>query len=734
MDKIKWYDKALSGVGLVRKSADADQAGAAGLTSHALAAILANEDGPLSQRQALQLYSGWSYACIRAIEEEIANMEFQLYRVTGKGYEAQPEHELLDILEAVNESMTGYDLRYLTAGHLEAIGNAYWYLEGVKNETGKPVAIHPLVASRVRVNISRNTFPGKIESYEYEDQGRRYTFQPYEIVHIRYPDPSNPFVGIGTVQAIASWIQADNFAMEFNRQFFKNGTKLGYILESEASNEKNLKLLQKTFEATYQGLGNAYKGVVLPKGTKYTDPGSGMKDLDFANLLATMQNKILAGFRVPRTVLGITDDVNRANAETTDYVFIKRTIKPKMQQIVGHLNEKLVPRFGADLYLTFKDPVPENEEMQIKKFQAALGNAPWMSLNEAREAQGLDKVTGGESIMAPFGLVPVGSPEPKQMNTPATKVNGKKTKSRGARIAESRSAIARTLAEFAAKEIEANQRAVEAVVQKGLENMSDTEFEPLHKAFLQRVTPYEKLIAKKLREHNSKEKEIVLENLAKIAKAYAGSKTKAKPSLKDILDEEEMVLSVIDLTTPAIKELFKKEAKAAATLIGTPDLDVVTPQIDKALDHAIELMAGSYEETTLKVLRDKLEAGILDGLSMDELTDLVSGIYEWKDTAQAETVARTESFRVANSGARTAYEQSGVVKSLKWYTAADELVCEFCGPMHGKIVDIDQNFYNKGETIEGSAGGTMEVTYDDVSGGALHPNCRCQIRPEKIQI
>jgi hypothetical protein len=50
---------------------------------------------------------------------------------------------------------------------------------------------------------------------------------------------------------------------------------------------------------------------------------------------------------VSKTILGTAEsDTNRATAETADYVFSKRTIKPKMELVLSYLNEFLVPRYG----------------------------------------------------------------------------------------------------------------------------------------------------------------------------------------------------------------------------------------------------------------------------------------------------------------------------------------------------------------------------------------------------
>ena len=150
------------------------------------------------------------------------------------------------------------------------------------------------------------------------------------------------------------------------------------------------------------------------------------------------------------------------------------------------------------------------------------------------------------------------------------------------------------------------------------------------------------------------------------------------------------------------------------------------------LDEAIALMAESYNQTTLNLLKDKLDQGIRDGLSIRELKDTVSEIYDFSDDTRAEMVARTEAFRTANLATKEAWKQSGVVKTVKWYTAEDSLVCPLCEPMDGKVVSIEDNFFNLGDSVQGSDGSTFDVSYSDVEAPPLHPNCRCYIRPEDL--
>src|ERR1017187_10529255 len=100
--------------------------------------------------KAMENNTGFVYAATRAIAREVMNIEFRLFQVKGKSHNELEEHELLDLLDGVNDFMTGPELKYLTSIHLDLTGNAYWYLEGVGNDLSRPKAIYPMDPSRVR--------------------------------------------------------------------------------------------------------------------------------------------------------------------------------------------------------------------------------------------------------------------------------------------------------------------------------------------------------------------------------------------------------------------------------------------------------------------------------------------------------------------------------------------------------------------------------------------------------
>jgi len=88
--------------------------------------------------KAMGNFTGWTFAAVNAIAREVANIQFRLYQVKGDDQEeVDPDHELLTLLDGVNEHMTGPELKYVTMAHLELAGNFYWLLDGVKNDTDK---------------------------------------------------------------------------------------------------------------------------------------------------------------------------------------------------------------------------------------------------------------------------------------------------------------------------------------------------------------------------------------------------------------------------------------------------------------------------------------------------------------------------------------------------------------------------------------------------------------------
>jgi phage portal protein BeeE len=96
------------------------------------------------------------------------------------------------------------------------------------------------------------------------------------------------------------------------------------------------------------------------------------------------RDDILVAFGVPKSVLGISEDVNRANAETGMYVFLSEVIMPTMRDLLGKINEMLVsPDFGDNFYFDCEDLVPQNRDQVLKDYDSGLSKG-WLTINDVR--------------------------------------------------------------------------------------------------------------------------------------------------------------------------------------------------------------------------------------------------------------------------------------------------------------------------------------------------------------
>lgn len=139
----------------------------------------------------------------------------------------------------------------------------------------------------------------------------------------------------------------------------------------------------------------------------------------------------------------------------------------------------------------------------------------------------------------------------------------------------------------------------------------------------------------------------------------------------------------------------------------------------KSIKFAIEI-----NEKTKKDIREQLDEGMELGEGINKLAERIEEVYVDAEGSRAFTIARTETARTVNAATNEAYRQSGVVQGKEWLCAFDETSCETCKSMSGREIDLDDNFFDKGDEFQG-----IKLDYEDIGQPPLHVNCRCTIIP-----
>jgi len=338
------------------------------------------------------------------IATAVSEVKWRLYKGSERSERSQvSEHPILKLLDYANEFQTGQEIVELTQLHMDLAGKAYWYLP--KNGLGVPGELWVLPPHLMKIVPSEKDF---IAGYVYLNGNEWVPFDRSEIIRFPMPDPVNPYGGIGYAQPAAVELDSESYAGKWNRNFFYNSARADAVLEAEGSlSEEQYKELREQWASRYQGVSKAHKIAILEGGLKYKQIQVSQKDMDFPNLRKQTRENLLFTFGMPLSVMGISENVNRANAEAGDYTFARWLIKPRLTRIKNKLNEQLLPMFpkAKGVEIDFDEVVPETVEQ--KKGLAESGvKAGYMTINEGRKLVGLDPIPTGDQLLLPMNLFP----------------------------------------------------------------------------------------------------------------------------------------------------------------------------------------------------------------------------------------------------------------------------------------------------------------------------------------
>ena len=112
-------------------------------------------------------------------------------------------------------------------------------------------------------------------------------------------------------------------------------------------------------------------------------------------------------FGMPQSVMGVSENVNRANAEAGEYTFARWIVKPELTRLKNKLNEQLLPMFplAKGVEIDFDEVVPETIEQKRLLAESGIKNGS-LTINESRKLLGFDPIPNGELLLVPLNLIP----------------------------------------------------------------------------------------------------------------------------------------------------------------------------------------------------------------------------------------------------------------------------------------------------------------------------------------
>lgn len=667
----------------------------------------------------LGAYKGVAYAAISTIAEDFASIGLRLYKrkfVRGKmELEEIDEHEALSLLDHVNEFATGYDLKEATEIYLKTTGEAFWLL--LRDVGNKPVEIWPLRPDWISIKPDARKV---IKGYTYRPPGlsEEIFFDAQDVIHFKAFNPKNLQRGYGGVQAAAMDIDLDDFTASYTRNFFFNSAVPSLLLKTKTNlTEQQIKRFMSQWHSSFGGVRQSHKMGILTGDWEVDQLSDKSEKTNTIEHRKYARDQILAVFGVPKSVLGITEDVNRANAEATIAAYMERTIKPEMERFVQQLNEFYLRNWpDEDIFFWYDDPVPADRKLQLEVYQNGLTNG-WLTINEVREEENRPPVEGGDVIYVPGGKGPLGADPANPDNESAKgylQLKVKKSKNdkfKHIKIPQ------RRLKEIRKEAIKKEWRPkIIKMLSNAIKISQDEAKRDGHwKTFVAKTDTWEDIFKEKVVMLFNEQQSIVNVNVEnKNVQGKKKSVDEIARLLFSLASENKKWMAVLE---PVIRQIIKEQGRDVLDFLGlNGDIDDTQ---ERVLDY-INTTAGEFikgiNDVTLKRLRETLSEGVKNGEGVDDLKSRVEEVFDASKGVRAEIIARTEVLRASNFATVESYKQSGVVKGKEWLTALDERVDEnICKPMDGQVVPLDKEFKD---------GEGFPIDYPPA-----HPGCRCTTIP-----
>ena len=348
---------------------------------------------------------------VRLIAENAAACQFLVF----EGAAERDAHPLGRLLTRPNPRQDGGVFFEMLYAHLLLAGNAYIEAvtldDAVRQHPGRQHAVqahavrelHALRPDRMKVVPGHD---GWAEAYEYSVGGRSVRFDQLAstvppILHLTFFHPLDDHYGLAPIEAAAVAVDTHNAAARWNKALLDNAARPSGALvfagaDGTMLSEQQFDRLKRELDDTYAGAANAGRPMLLEGGLDWKAMSLTPKDMDFLEAKHTAAREIALAFGVPPMLLGIPGDNTFANYAEANRSFFRQTVLPLASRVGSAIAQWLSPQFGEAIRVVIDTDRIDALAADRAALWDRVSNAPFLTLNEKREAVGYGPVASGD--------------------------------------------------------------------------------------------------------------------------------------------------------------------------------------------------------------------------------------------------------------------------------------------------------------------------------------------------
>lgn len=235
------------------------------------------------------------------------------------------------------------------------------------------------------------------------------TIPSRDMLHI-YGVSLDGIKGMSPIKMSAESIGLGVAATEFGARFFGQGTVLSGVIEyPSAVSDKILKNLKDGFKKAFGGLEKSHGIPVLEQGAKFNPISMPLEDAQYLQTRKFQITDIARIFSVPPHMIGDLERSTNNNIEEQGIEFVSYTLAPIAVAWEQEMNKKLLTekeRENMFFKFSLSGLLRGDSAARSQLYKEGIWNG-WLSQNDVRELEDLNKIDGGDQYWVSTNLVPL---------------------------------------------------------------------------------------------------------------------------------------------------------------------------------------------------------------------------------------------------------------------------------------------------------------------------------------
>lgn len=352
---------------------------------------------------------GMIFPTLTTLANDFAMIDMYIQMNEGSSIKKVYNHPLLTSIKFPNDGMSKNKVLKLWLLCRAVYGEVVWF---IRKGIGSTYEIFPVDPTSIqKIEFDEDGIP--TEFVFHLKNGNLGKFLAEDIIYFSTPNLADFRRGFPAASVVIGKVDALAGAEEYNKNFFANDATPSLVvkLKNSAVSLAQKMGIKADWLSQFRGANNSHKIAVLDNDADVQTVGTVPKDLAFKELYTVTEDGIRANWNVNKTLLGMTENINRATLEGAEVNHAKHVIMPIFEEFVSELELKFLRKFYTkvqiivkDINIKYESPVPDDVLTKAQIAQTGTAGDPFLSINEARELVGKPPQKGKEYDTVPVPL------------------------------------------------------------------------------------------------------------------------------------------------------------------------------------------------------------------------------------------------------------------------------------------------------------------------------------------